>query len=49
MNPLDVECPACGSEPGRRCRTLRTNRSTDTHLARWDLCSRNPRSDTPEG
>jgi hypothetical protein len=28
-------CPKCGAEPGKKCRTLTTNRSTDDHDARW--------------
>ena len=36
-NPnLDVPCPTCGAEPGKRCRTLKTGRTTDTHNARWN-------------
>jgi hypothetical protein len=36
VNPLDVACPKCGSAPGLRCRALTTNRTTDTHAARYD-------------
>jgi hypothetical protein len=36
MNPLDFECPRCGADVGQRCRTLSTNRTTDTHTLRWD-------------
>ena len=31
-----VACPTCSAEPERPCRTLTTNRVTDTHLARID-------------
>ncbi len=34
-DPLGVPCPKCGAATGKRCRTLTTNRSTDTHEARW--------------
>lgn len=37
MNPLDYVCPTCGAEAGKRCRTLQTQRTTDTHTPRWDL------------
>ena len=33
---LGVPCPTCGAEPGRRCRTLTTGRTTDTHNGRWN-------------
>jgi len=33
---LNVPCPTCGAEPGERCRTLKTRRTTDTHNARWN-------------
>lgn len=29
-----VPCKACGQPAGKRCRTLTTNRSTDTHSVR---------------
>lgn len=29
-------CPSCGAQPRERCRTLRTRRSTDTHMARMN-------------
>lgn len=29
-----VSCPTCGVEPGARCRSLTTRRTTDTHIAR---------------
>jgi hypothetical protein len=32
----DAPCPTCGAEPGKRCRTLTTHRTTDTHDARWN-------------
>ena len=32
---LAVACPKCGVGQGERCRTLTTNRTTDTHEARW--------------
>jgi hypothetical protein len=32
----DVACPKCGAEPGWHCRSLTTNRVTDTHSARMD-------------
>ncbi len=31
-----VPCPKCGAKEGDRCRSLTTNRTTDTHLARID-------------
>ena len=34
-NPIVIACPKCGVGQGERCRTLTTNRSTDTHEARW--------------
>lgn len=34
---LSVTCPTCGMGRGQRCRTKRTNRSTDTHTARFDV------------
>jgi hypothetical protein len=34
-NGLQADCPKCGSPAGKRCRTANTNRSTDTHQARW--------------
>jgi hypothetical protein len=34
-----VACPTCGVEQGKRCRTLTTGRSTDTHEARYDAYS----------
>jgi hypothetical protein len=34
-NGLQADCPKCGSPAGKRCRTVNTNRSTDTHQARW--------------
>jgi hypothetical protein len=37
MNPLDHTCPACGAQPGHRCRTLSTGRTTDTHATRRAL------------
>ena len=33
--PLAIACPKCGVGQGEHCRTLTTNRSTDTHEARW--------------
>ena len=30
------QCPTCGAEPNKPCRTLKTKRVTDTHLARID-------------
>lgn len=30
-----VACPTCGSGQGERCRTLKTNRTTESHEARW--------------
>lgn len=32
----DIDCPECGVASGLRCRSLTTNRSTDTHVARWE-------------
>jgi hypothetical protein len=40
MSPLDYECPKCHADRGKKCRTLTTNRSTDTHEARWLLLNR---------
>lgn len=34
-DPLGAPCPKCGASTGKRCRTLTTGRSTDTHEARW--------------
>ncbi|MBO0813606.1 MAG: hypothetical protein J2P30_00405 [Actinobacteria bacterium] len=31
---IDLRCPKCGAEPGKRCRTLKTGRPTDFHMAR---------------
>jgi hypothetical protein len=36
MTPTDVACPKCGMGQGQKCRTLTTNRVTDTHEARTD-------------
>lgn len=37
MTPeYDITCPVCGAPPKERCRTLKTNRTTDTHLSRID-------------
>lgn len=33
---LDVRCPQCTQPIGARCRTLATQRVTDTHMARRD-------------
>ena len=33
---LAIACPRCGVGQGERCRTRATNRTTDTHTARWD-------------
>lgn len=33
-NPIDLRCPVCQAQPGRRCRTLTTGRTTDTHTRR---------------
>lgn len=33
--PLDVACPKCGEPITRVCRTLTTQKPTDTHQARW--------------
>ena len=35
-SPLDLCCPTCRAIPGKRCRTLTTRTSTDTHKARQD-------------
>jgi hypothetical protein len=47
--PLAIACPKCGAGQGEHCRTLTTNRSTDTHEARreawWAAVERRPRSD----
>ncbi len=32
----DIECPTCGAPAGNPCQTLKTRRSTDTHLSRID-------------
>lgn len=32
---LDFKCPKCKAPPQKRCRTLTTNRVTDTHEARY--------------
>ena len=49
---LDVRCPTCGAKAGKRCRTLTTGRTTDTHNARWNqrfyLQDRQPQ-DEPAG
>lgn len=34
MDPLEITCPKCDAPPHKRCRTLITNRVTDTHIAR---------------
>ena len=34
---LSVACPKCGSAAGKKCRTIATARSTDTHAARYDV------------
>lgn len=31
-----IDCPKCGAKKGDRCRSLTTNRVTDTHVARID-------------
>lgn len=33
----EVDCPKCKVARGSRCRSLTTDRVTDTHVARWDL------------
>lgn len=38
-------CTTCGAGPRQPCRTLRTGRVTDTHLARIQ----NPPADDPAG
>jgi hypothetical protein len=43
-DPLAVACPKCSAPAGKRCRTLTTNRSTDTHEARWLAWLNRPRS-----
>lgn len=39
-HPNDVACPTCGMGQGQQCRTLKTNRSTDTHEARREQAHR---------
>lgn len=34
-----VSCPKCGSPKGEKCRTLTTNRSTDSHEVRRTLAA----------
>lgn len=49
----DVACPKCGSGQGEKCRTMKTNRTTDTHEARYvqmQIAMREGRRyETPEG
>lgn len=33
---LDVACPACEEPAGKKCRTFKTRRITDTHVIRYD-------------
>lgn len=32
-----VACPKCNAPKGKKCRTIATRKSTDTHKARMDL------------
>jgi predicted RNA-binding Zn-ribbon protein involved in translation (DUF1610 family) len=34
---MRYKCPKCGAEPGKKCRTMTTNRSTDDHESRWRI------------
>lgn len=31
-----IDCPTCPAKKGQKCRTLNTNRTTDTHVLRMD-------------
>jgi hypothetical protein len=31
-----VDCPTCPAKAGQKCRTMTTNRTTDTHTLRTD-------------
>lgn len=33
---MAIDCPSCPAKKGQRCRTLTTNRVTDTHILRMD-------------
>ena len=44
-----VPCPTCGSPVGKKCRALTSGRSTDTHVARWDVAYPPPAAYTPSG
>lgn len=35
-----VDCPTCGEQAGKRCRSLITRRTTDTHVERYKLAER---------
>jgi hypothetical protein len=32
---LSVMCPYCGAAPDERCKTIKSQRTTDTHSDRW--------------
>ena len=36
-SPSHLPCSQCGAQPFQRCRSLRTNKTTNTHTARTAL------------
>ena len=38
-----ADCPTCGQPKGHKCRSRKTQRTTDTHVARIDAANRERR------